>query len=216
MSVPRLGRGLKLGAAAALCLVLAVALGLLAVDVARWRDALVAGDIRYRAAPDERDLWQPDTFAPVGVAEGMLGLDDDLEFRRAVRALRLARLEDNVVSDPETALARNEAQARLEAILAGEGEPLRRSRAANLLGVLGLARLITETNERVALLESTLASLQLAIALDPANEDAKFNIELALQRGRGIRLAEAQGGGNPAPGGSGAQGAGAGQPGGGY
>jgi hypothetical protein len=82
--------------------------------------------------------------------------------------------------------------------------------------VLGLARLISETQDRVALLSSTVANLQLAVALDPANDDAKYNLELALQRSRGIQLTEGAGGQNPSPGGSGSSGAGAGDPGSGY
>ncbi len=209
-------RGVRTATGAVVCLALSACLGLLAVDVGRWRNAVLAGDIRYRVAPQEADLWVPARVVPLGAAEEILGVEDDIAFRRAVRALRLARLGDNIVSDPEIALARNEAQARLEAITSGGGDSARRSRAANLLGVLGLARLISETEDRAALLESTLASLELALALDPENHEAKFNLELALQRARGIQLAEAQGGGNPAPGGSGAKGAGAGQPGSGY
>ena len=83
-------------------------------------------------------------------------------------------------------------------------------------GVLGLARLVSETQERAALLQATIASLQLAIALDPSNDEAKFNLELAYQRGRGIQLTEGAGGPNPSPGGSGAKGAGAGEAGSGY
>ncbi|MGH3134302.1 MAG: hypothetical protein ACRDNY_11280 [Gaiellaceae bacterium] len=197
------------------CFGVAALLFLLAADVARWREAMTAGDVRYQASP-EADLWQPDERVPLGIAGGILGVEDDVSFRRAVRALRLARLEDGTISDPELALRRNEAQARLEAISTGGDTRQRRSRAAGLLGVLGIARLATEAQDRVALLESTIASLHRALDLDPSNADAKFNLELALQRGRGIQLTEGAGGTNPAPGGAGARGAGAGDPGSGY
>ena len=52
---------LALGAAAVLCVVLASALFLLAVDIGRWSDAMAADDVRYRAEPESTDLWQPDT-----------------------------------------------------------------------------------------------------------------------------------------------------------
>jgi hypothetical protein len=135
-----------------------------------------------------------------------------------VRSVRLARLDDPTasVSDPQLALLRNDAQARLDAIVAGGAEAKQKSRAAGLLGVLGLSRLISETQDRVALLSATVANLQLAIALDPSNDDAKHNLELALQRSRGIQLTEGAGGQNPSPGGSGSSGAGAGDPGSGY
>jgi hypothetical protein len=211
-----LHRRTRLVAGALACFAVAALLFLLAWDVASWRDALRAGDVRYQVAPDEEGLWEPSERAPLGLAKTVSGVEDDLEFRRAVRALRLARLEDGTVSDPELALLRNEALARLEAISTGSGDRVRRSRAAGLLGVLGIARLASETQDRVALLESTISSLQYALALDPDNADAKFNLELALQRGRGLQLTEGAGGANPAPGGAGAKGAGAGDAGSGY
>lgn len=209
---------IALAAGAVVCLLLAVLLVLLAIDVARVRDAVNSGDVRYRAGAGSVTLWDADEIVPLAVARNLLGTKDDVEFRLAVRALRVSRLGDPSVSlsDPEFALLRNEAQARLEAVFATDPDPSRRSRAAGLLGVLGLARLITETEGRSALLSSTIANLQRAIALDPTNDDAKYNLELAYQRASGVQLTEGAAGLNPSPGGSGAKGAGAGQPGTGY
>jgi len=203
-------------AGALVCLALAAGFVLLAADVVRWRDALPADDVRYRVAPGKTGLWQPDELVPGGAAAKVLGVGDDVAFRLAVRALLLGRLEEATVSDPRLAIQRNEAIARLEAVVTDDKDRTRRSRAAGLLGALGLARLVSETQDRVALLSSTVANLQLAVALDPSNDDAKFNLELALQRSRGIQLAEGAGGTNPTPGGSGAKGAGAGDAGSGY
>lgn len=207
-----------IGVGALICLGLAVALGLLALDVTRGRDALAQGDVQYRITPERTGLWRASTLVPFDLAVGLIGTEDDVEMRRAVRSVRLARLGDPSasVSDPELALLRNDAQARLDAIVAGDADATQKSRAAGLLGVLGLARLISETQDRVALLSATVANLQLAIALDPSNDDAKHNLELALQRSRGIQLTEGAGGQNPSPGGSGSSGAGAGDPGSGY
>jgi hypothetical protein len=198
------------------CLALAVGLALLAADVARERDALVAGDVRYRVAPEDPELWTTDTRVAFPAAADLLGIDDDVAFRRALRALAAARLDDAVISDPELAISRNEAQARLEAVVTGDGDHVTRSRAAGLLGVLGLSRFVAETEARGPLLSGTIASLQLAIGLDPENGEAKYNLESALQRGRGLELTEGQAGTDPAPGGSGAKGAGASEPGSGY
>lgn len=205
-----------LGAAAVLCLALAVLFALLAADVARWNDAFAKDDVRYRVSPEATDLWQPEQRVPADAARGVLGASDDVAFRQAVRALRLSNLDAPSVSDPRLALQRNDAIARLEAVVAAERDRARRSRAAGLLGALGLARLSYETQDRVAVLQGTVASLQYALALDPDNDEAKYNLELALQRGRGIQLSEGAGGTNPTPGGSGAKGAGAGQSGSGY
>lgn len=207
-----------LGLGAAVCLALAVALGLLALDVARTRDALAQGDVNYRIAPEQTGLWRAPTALPYGLAVELIETEDDVDIRRAVRSARLARLDDPTVSvsDPELALLRNDAQARLDAIIASDADPEVKARAAGLLGVLGLSRLVSETQDRVALLSATVANLQLAIALDPTNHDAKYNLELVLQRARGIELTEGAGGQNPSPGGAGSSGAGAGDPGSGY
>jgi hypothetical protein len=204
-------------AGALLALALAAWLAVMAVDVARWRDALAAGDVRYHAASADTNLWSASTLTSAGVSRALLGVGEDVEFRRAIRAVRDARLEERTVSDPMVALRRNEAIGRLEAIVANTDlDRFRRSRAAGLLGVLGLSRLYTETQDPEAVLQATVASLRLALLLDPENDEAKFNLELALTRGRAMQLAEAGGGANPSPGGSGARGAGAGDPGTGY
>ena len=201
---------------ALLCLILAVGLALLAADVARERDGLVAGDVRYRVAPGYPELWSAEMRMPFPAAADLLGIEDDLAFRRALRALAAARLDDPIVSDPALAISRNEAQARLEAVVTGDGDHVTRSRAAGLLGVLGLSRFESETEGRGPLLSSTIASLQLAIGIDPENGEAKYNLESALQRSRGLDLTEGQAGTDPAPGGTGAKGAGASEPGSGY
>jgi hypothetical protein len=211
-----LGRRAALIAGALGCLLLAATFFLVAADAASWRTALSEGDVRYQLGPEEERLWQADERVPLGLTGKLLGVDDDVDFRRAVRAVRLARLEEGTISDPELALSRNEAQARLEAIATGSGDRQRRSRAAGLLGVIGIARLASEAQDRAAILEATVASLRYALDLDPDNAEAKFNLELALQRGRGIQLTEGAGGTNPSPGGSGSSGAGAGDPGSGY
>jgi hypothetical protein len=207
-----------LGAGAVICLALAVGLGLLALDVSRARDALAQGDVAYLVTPQKADLWRADTVIPRDLAVRLIGTEDDEELRRAVRAVLLARLSDPSasISDPAVALLQNAAQARLDYIVASDASAADKSRAAGLLGVIGLARLVSETQDRVAALSSTVTNLQLAIELDPSNHDAKYNLELALQRARGTQLTEGAGGQNPSPGGSGSSGAGAGDPGSGY
>jgi NAD(P)-dependent dehydrogenase (short-subunit alcohol dehydrogenase family) len=205
---------LLLGAAASLAL--AVALAFLATDVSRWSEALKAGDARYRADPDEPGLWRPDELAPRRLARDVLALDDDLAYRRAVQHLRLARLEGPSVTDPNLSLLRSDAQARLLEIVESDGDGIRRSAAANLMGVVALVSLVAEEQDRAVLLSTATRSFRRAIALDPSNEDAKYNLELSLQRGRELQLSEAAGGRDPAPGGRGSRGAGTGDPGSGY
>jgi hypothetical protein len=216
MTRKELAQRISMALGALLCLALAIVLALMAVDVGRWRDAMPASDVRYRVSPQDESLWEVDELVPLGASRDVLAVRDDIDFRLALRAIRGAGLEDAVVSDPELVIRRNEAQARLEAIVAVDEDRLRRSRAAGLLGVLWLARLMWETQDREELLAATVASLRLAIALDPTNDEAKYNLEQAFQRGRGLQLEEASGGADPTPGGTGTQGAGASQPGSGY
>ena len=205
-----------LAAGAIACLVMASGLFLLAVDIGRWTDAMAAGDVRYRAEPEATGLWKAQTIVPFGVADRMLGVDDDVAYRLAVRALRLGRLDLGITSDPALALRRGEARARLQEIAGEAGDRRRRSRATGLLGVIALASAISEARDQAAYMQDATAAFQTAIELDPDNREAKANLELALQRGRTLEAAESGGGPNPSPGGAGAKGAGAGDPGSGY
>jgi hypothetical protein len=212
MSIKRIA----IATGAVLCFALAAGFILLAVDIGRWSEAMAADDVSYRAEPEREDLWQPDTVLPFGVSERLLGTRDDVAFREAVRALRLSRLDLGITSDPELALRRGEARARLQQVAGEDGDPVRRSRATNLVGVIGFASSLSEARDQAAFIADAVAAFQTAIELDPDNREAKANLELALQRGRAIQPTESGGGPNPSPGGSGAKGAGAGDPGSGY
>jgi hypothetical protein len=176
------------------CLVLATLATILAVDAWRWRDALGADDSRFLATPRTSD-WQPSTLVPFGGTRSLLDIDDDVAFRKALRALRLADLEEAQTSDTEVLLQRAEAQARLQALVEDGGDATRRSRALGLLAVLLLSTPVPDAEEQAAALKAATAHLREAIALDPANDEAKFNLEFILRRGRGGSAAT----GAPAP-----------------
>ena len=209
-------RRIGLVGGALVCVALAGILVLLAADVWRWGDAIAADDVRYRAAPNADDLWDPGGLVPLAAARNSLAIDDDLAFRRALREMRLGELEDTSSFDTEVLIHRAEAQTQLEAIAAGEGDPVRRSRAMALVGVILLATPVTTSEEQRAALTAAIKHLQTAIELDPENEEAKFNLEFALRR-RGVGLS-ASGGSLPNPSGSPntSRGAATGSPGSGY
>jgi hypothetical protein len=202
-------------AAVAACLVVGTMLFLLALDVARTRSALPADDVRYRSAPEAK-LWAPTEVVPGGIAEGILGVGDDIRFRRAVRGVRLSHPEMPGFSDPAYVVHRNEATAWLTDIVQRDGSAGRQSAAANLLGVLSFADAIADYTNRGRLLDGATSRFRQAVNLDPENDEAKHNLELTLSRSRGLELSEAGGGNAPSPGGKGAKGAGAGDPGSGY
>jgi hypothetical protein len=197
------------------CLVLGTLLLLLALDVARLRSALPADDVRYRGAPEE-SLWAPDEVVPGGIARSLLAVDDDIRFREALRGVRLSHPEMPGFSDPSYVVHRNEATAWLTDIVQQDDDAKRQSSAANLLGVLSFADAIADYTNRGRLLEGATGRFRQAVNLDPANDEAKHNLELTLSRARGLELSEAGGGNAPSPGGKGAKGAGAGDPGSGY
>jgi hypothetical protein len=194
---------------------------LVAVDIGRWRAAIEEDDVRYRVGSAET-LWTPDTVAPFDAARRLLAVDDDVAFREALTTLRGAELDDPTVSDPNLAVRRTEAAERLESIVVRDRNAERRSRASNLLGVLGMIVFNsgpaggTLAPDRSELLLNAIASFEQAIALDPENDEAKYNLQVILLRGQGLLPAETAAGQNPTPGGRGARGAGAGEPGSGY
>jgi hypothetical protein len=201
---------------AAVCFALATLLVVLAADVSRSRAALTADDARYRATPEAADLWNREKLVPLAAVRSILGVDDDLEFRQAVRALRLAKLEEPTTSDTNVLLQRAEARERLEAIAAGSADPARRSRAMTLLGVLLLATPVPDAQEQLAALKAAITNLQDAIALDSTNSDAKFNLEFALRQRRGGLSASGSAAPNPSSSSSTTRGAATGPPGSGY
>jgi hypothetical protein len=215
----QLPRELLLVVAAAF-LALSVFLALVAVDTARWRTAIAEDDVRFAAGAPSGG-WDPERLAPFGAAEQLLGIEDDVAFRQTLLLLRSSKLRDVTVSDPVLALRRTELADRLESIVVRDPDPVIRSRASSLLGVLNIAAWNSapapgSQQDRSELLLAAVASFEQAIDLDPENDDAKYNLQLMLLRGQGLLPTEAAAGRNPAAGGKGSRGAGAGAPGSGY
>jgi hypothetical protein len=207
--------------AAAACLVLAVMLALVAVDAARLRSTIEADDVRF-AAGAPTSGWEPQALAPFDAGKRALGVGDDVAFRQMLRVLRGSKLLDLTVSDPALALSRTELAERLESIVVRDPDPVLRSRAATVLGVTSIVAWNstppqgTQQLDRSELLLAAIASFEQAIEIDPENDDAKYNLQLMLQRGQGLLPTEAAAGRNPSAGGKGSRGAGAGAPGSGY
>ncbi len=188
-------RRIALVTGAVACVAASALLAVAAVDVTHVRNAVVADDLAFRAAPADTGLWGSTALVPLGTARTLLGVDDDLAFRRALRALRLALRDDPKVTDTKRVLQRADAEARLEAAAGDDGESARRSRASTLLGVLRLSTPVASPEERQAVQKVAVANLQEAIALDPGNDDAKYDLEFTLRRSRGAQTA--QGGATP-------------------
>jgi len=190
-------RWLALGGAL-LAAAVGVFLLLLAVDVHRWHSRIAAGDIAVRTNPVGSHLWVPQTFLPARISRGLLGVDDDLRLRQAIQLFRLGRpgVPYYLTSTAVTAY-RSEAQASFSRAIETDQEAARRSEELNLLGVLELIGVGGSDPQLLQTVPRAADDFRNALVADPTNDDAKFNLELAL------RLLQRQRGGNSTQGGFG-------------
>jgi hypothetical protein len=166
-------------AAAGACLVFAVLLLLFAVDARRWGKRMAADDLRFAANPLPANLWRPTEVLPFGVARGVLGIDDDLQYRRAVKLFRLGRPRENLSGKLPAAL-RAQSQIALTEASENGADRKRRSQAANLLGILSFSLSVRDPSLATTFLQNAVSNFRQAMALDETNEDARFNLEYAL------------------------------------
>jgi hypothetical protein len=183
-------------AAALVCFALAAVAVLLARDAWHWRKALRDGDARAETVATGARSWRADETLPFGVARRLLGIDDDLAYRALItRAIKLA---GEPADSPEDARARAPVETAL-ARLESSPDRWRASRAAAALGIL----LYTDPEDRTSAespADKALERFQLAVRLDPRNDEAKQNLELLLQQARteNPRGRSQAGGGNEA------------------
>lgn len=178
-------RWLRIAAAVVLAAAGVVAL-LLARDVEHRRASFAHDDALLRTAP-LRASWAPQQLVPAGAASAFLAVRDDVAYRRALRLLRLGRPHELVFETPAALGLRAEAQLELARLAQSPGDRVRRSRAENFLGGLALAGAAEDPDSEPSLLQNAVESFRAAIADDEADEDAKFNLELALSRLRQVQ-----------------------------
>jgi hypothetical protein len=175
--------GLRAGAAA-VCVAAAVVLVLLALDARAWSSRFAADDLRYRRDPSAPKLWKPNELSPFGLDRKVLGIRDDIAYRKALREFRLGRPLEPVFTTGATT-HRVQAQIALTDVVGAPHHATRASQAANLLGVLGFAMATQDVAQRVTFLNNAITAFREAIALDPTNDDALFNLEYALDQLKG-------------------------------
>ena len=182
-------RVLALGAAA-VALAAAVVFLLLAIDVRRYDRAFADDDAAFTVDPARTDLWRPQQLVPFAAARRLLGVDDELAYRRAVRLFALGRPRVNfLLATPSLEAYRSEAAVTLWRLAQREPDVARRSRELNLVGVLDLiAAGPNDPTRWIASLTRASASFRRAIAADDSDaEDVKFNLEVALRLTATIR-----------------------------
>jgi len=169
-------------AAAALSAAAGVFLLLLAVDVHRWHEALDAGDVAYRTAPAEAE-WSPAQVLPGGLARSLLGVADDVRTREALRAFKLSHPRRGVFLTPVSIVhARTVAQALLTRAASADHDAARRGQELNLAAIYLLIALDPfDTGARAQSLLQAADGFRAALASDPTNADAAYNLELTLR-----------------------------------
>jgi hypothetical protein len=168
-------------ALAACGLVVAAGLALLAVDVRSWDHRLAAGDARFQLVPGPENLWQPRELLPGGVARRLLGIGDDLAYRKAARLFRLSKPSQPAVGAPKLPAYRAQAEDELDHVLGQVHDPVRQARVTNLLGILALARASEEPTQTAALFRESILDFRKAVRFDPADHSAAANLELVLR-----------------------------------
>ena len=161
---------------AALCLAVAAVALALARDVWLWEKAIRDADRRAQFARTAPASWEAATVLPGDPARRLLGIDDDLAYRRLyVRAAALAAAEPS----SETASQRSLAEADLARVSRTTTNAVAASAAANLLGVLFFTDPDDPENSPA---ERAVGAFQDATLADPANASAKANLELILRQ----------------------------------
>ena len=160
-------------------LALALVAALVARDAAAVQRAFDRSDLAFEAQPSAERLWKIDARIPL--VERSLAIEDDLVYRRALRAFAVdARRAENPYDFSRPAF-RAEAQATLGSAERSELATPLRSKAAMLQGVLTFEESIADPVNGSNLVRRALGDFTRAIQIDPSNEEAKYNLELLLR-----------------------------------
>lgn len=173
---------------AAVAIVAAVVLALLAADLRTWQTTVHDGDLRFSQNP-ALARWDASTVLPASLSRGILGLDDQLAFRRAARRFAVV---STLGLGLDNGYSEGRARGNLEVTLttlARSGDPARDSAANNMLGILAYADSRPTGLGTPAPVDRAVSDFVAAVELDPANEYAKFNLEWLLEqlKARGVR-----------------------------
>ena len=114
------------------------------------------------------------------LARGVLAAGDSSDPALA-QAFRLFDAGHDADAPPDV-LARNRrrAAALARSVAERDAEATARSRASNLLGILSFEDALVDGGDSERHVRVSLVALRRAVRLDPANDDAKFNLELLL------------------------------------
>jgi hypothetical protein len=173
-------------------LIAAVLLLLLARDTWHWQRAINDADARASLGVISPDAWTAATNLPRDPAGNLLGIDDDLEYRATLT--RAAFFASRQV-DSKTLKQRAIVETALQRIAGDTSDPVRASRAADMLGVLRYtdppspdqvenAYEGDQSGQSTQLTpeQKAMAEFLSAVRIDPDNDNAERNLELMLRQ----------------------------------
>ncbi|MGH3994721.1 MAG: hypothetical protein ACRDSN_19940, partial [Pseudonocardiaceae bacterium] len=160
----------------------------------------------------QRDLWSGLGFLPGEPGARLLDTSDDVTSRQTVALFALVDPAKVAIRTPEQEALRGRAQLEVALRSRESGEPGRRSRHLNLLGVLTMSRFTNFGAEAQLLVARGIGAFQSAVEVDPENSDAKRNLEILLRRPEAAQLPPT----SPVQGGAHGRVSGQGRAGGGY
>jgi hypothetical protein len=201
-------------AVAVLLLVAALVAALLASDLRSWRSAVARGDAEFAQSPAEAS-WRADTLLPFHTGRNVLGLSSQLALRSAAQQfVHLQSVGNGLDNGYSESQQRGALEGTLTRLAAGP-DRARNSAAELMLGILAFLDTRQRGAAAPAPVEQAVSDFQAAVTDDPANTNAKYDLELLLRylAARGTRVGSNNTSGGPA---KGHKGAGGGLPGRGY
>jgi len=187
------------GVAVVLLLAGSVVLVGVAADVLRWQRQLERGDTVFAAGgPLTRVAWEPDTLLPVGISQAVLDVQDDLDYRRALR--RYWRSEPRAPLREFADVTRRAGAERMVArVSESDVEPARRAQLSVLRGGLLLEEARNSPIQREVFVRRAIAEFKRAAELDPHSEIALYDLELSLRVLRRSGSSDGEGGTSRSP-----------------
>jgi hypothetical protein len=177
-------------------LLVATALVALAVDVRLATGQLHRDDALY--ARGEPSGWNE--IGATGVGRGLIGIGDDVAFRKAVKGFEATRPDPaNPAGSLSIARESRAEEKVLEQIAQSDPSRERRSAAANLLGILAFESARGNPEAASTLQRRSVDEFRASVRSSRLNDAAKFNLELALAlSGQGGISQQGNGRGNQA------------------
>ena len=170
MSRRELTRRIVMAAGAGVCLLLSIVLVLAAADVVGWERALRAGDVSYRASPGDDTLWEKNAILPVDVAaDCWRSTTTSRSGKLSARCgspIWMTRSSPSPIRRWRSAGTRPRSASRQSS---QETTTLLDARVPRVSSVCRARAIHHGDPGAEVLLSSTVASLRLAIALDPSN-----------------------------------------------